>query len=179
MPVGSALVTKSTAPLQLNSDSAEPHQTSSALREEQSKVQLIAEECELTDPEPEDRRNIYILYIFCGIARKGDIAHWLRHFAREYKADIEVVEIDLCRGGESHDLTSPVFIDSITADIKRGKYSAALITPPCNTHSRARSANKWGPPPLRSNEFPFGFPDLLKHQKTAVAIADNLIEVSF
>ena len=44
--------------------------------------------------------------------------------------------------------------------IQSGIYDVVLVTPPCSTFTRARSANKRGPPPIRSKQHPKGYPRL-------------------
>ena len=61
------------------------------------------------------------------------------------KVKMHVEEIDLCRKGEMHDLTDDNVVNKVIDDLNHNKYHVAIIAPPCNTHSRALSASKFGP----------------------------------
>ena len=60
--------------------------------------------------------------------------------------------------------------------MQRGHYHLAAASPPCGSFSRSRSANNQGPKPVRSREFPRGFPWLrgaaLKQTKLANILVD-------
>ena len=72
-----------------------------------------------------------------------------------------------------------LYIDTLEHSLSNGKFDAAIITPPCNTHSRALFANKWGPRPYRSRRYPMGFPWLEGAIKAKIETANKLIEVAF
>ena len=116
-----------------------------------------------------------MLYAYCGQHRKGDIAQCLHTLASHVHVQIVVEEIDLCRGGDAHDLSNDDFVESLEARIKNHEYDA-LATPPCNTHSRAAYANTFGPQPLR----PLGYPLWLTGSKKGkVELANELVQVAF
>ena len=116
-----------------------------------------------------------ILYCFAGPSRRCDVAFFVNQLSVHHDVKIEVVEYDLLRGGLDHDLANDEIVDSIIHKIHNKEFSAILLTPPCNTFSRATYSNKPGPPPLRSKEHPHGLPGLTDQQLRKVRIADKLI----
>ena len=117
-----------------------------------------------------------ILYCFAGAARKCDVAHFVKQRSSLHGTKVEVEELDIIRGGASHDLSNDSLVGSLVKRIHAGEFGAAMLTPPCNTHSRAMYSNKPGPLPLRSKEHPHGLPHLNQKQIRKVELADKLIE---
>ena len=101
--------------------------------------------------------DISVLYIFAGIHRKSDVGDLLFGMQTAGKASVHVLELDLLRS-PLHDVTNASFWKSIILRIKQREFAVVIATPPCNTHSRARNANRAGPPPLRSRAHPYGYP---------------------
>ena len=136
-----------------------PKQPGQVTAETGESIEVISEdEAATTEPEDNDLDIYNVLYAYCGESRKGDIKECLDELAKKHKIKIVTKEIDLCRGGEAHNLTDDNVVNKIESDLEDGKFDAAIITPPCNTHSRALYANKWGPRPYRSRRYPMGFP---------------------
>ena len=71
---------------------------------------------------------------------------------------LQLEELDIERSPE-HDLTDQALWDRIFEIIRDGGW-CVLVSPPCNTFSRARFQFERfpGPRPLRSREYPKGFP---------------------
>ena len=61
------------------------------------------------------------------------------------------------------------------ATIRAGGYEAILVTPPCSTWSRVRSANRRGPPMVRSSLYVWGFPWLKGSLQQDVELGNVLI----
>ena len=157
-----------------------PKQTDRAVVEISETVDVSSEDdAATTEPEDNDLDIYKIMYAYCGESRKGDIKECLDELAKKHKVKIVVEEIDLCRGGEVHDLTVDSIVDKLVLSLEESKFDAAIITPPCNTHSRALFANKWGPRPYRSRNHPMGFPWLEGAAKAKIETANKLIEVAF
>ena len=61
--------------------------------------------------------------------------------------------------------------------IRDSNWRVLIVTPPCHTHSRSR--NNWraspGPRPLRSKDFPYGFPWLTPKNKRVCEQANLFI----
>jgi site-specific DNA-cytosine methylase len=87
------------------------------------------------------------LYLFAGPKRKSTIGPLLR------KAGWEVVEVDILQGGKDHDLTRQVVQEKLLQKIASGYFDLILTSPPCDTFSRVKYANSWGPRPTRSMRF--------------------------
>ena len=83
-----------------------------------------------------------VLYLFAGSARKGDIKQYFTLLATEHFANISFTEVDLLRGGASHDLSledrQQQYLDSLK------DFHIVIVTPPCSSHSRAQWANPFG-----------------------------------
>ena len=84
-----------------------------------------------------------------------------------------VQEIDIIRG-RHFDLTNSKYTDKILHRINSNFYAAVLASPPCNTYTRVRFANRQGPRPLRSLEHRQGFPWLRAHEKQQAKIGTVL-----
>lgn len=68
-----------------------------------------------------------------------------------------VEEVDILRG-QQHDLARASNRSKLQARIQACSYQALIGSPPCNTMSRVKFANKLGPQPTRSAEHRLGFP---------------------
>jgi hypothetical protein len=121
---------------------------------------------------------ISVLYIFAGEHRKSDVGDLLYTMHISGEAEVNVFEVDLLRSPD-HDVTVRVFWDSILARIKLKEWQVVIVTPPCNTHSRARNANNWGPPPVRSKLYPYGYPWLTGVHLQEVELANLFVELTF
>ena len=109
------------------------------------------------------------LYLFAGEKRHSSV--------RDYLAELgwHVEEIDILRS-RSHDLTKRKFSDKLLERISQGRYSAVLGSPPCDTFSRVKFANRNGPRPVRTKDFIRGFPWLRGNQLTLVRLANTLTD---
>ena len=98
----------------------------------------------------------------------------------DFTVHLRVEEADVLRGGPLHDLFSSARRKDYLMDIRSGRHAATIIAPPCETHTRARHANRNGPPPLRSHAWPRGLPNLTPAQQEQVRrsnlLADFAIE---
>ena len=77
-----------------------------------------------------------------------------------------------------HDLSKDSIVQKVLQRIKNKEFIAAMIAPPCNTHSRAQFSDNPGPNPLRTKEHPHGVPNLSAKLKNKVKTADKLIKNS-
>ena len=121
---------------------------------------------------------ISVLYICAGEHRKSDVGYLLSSMQIAGKAVVKVLEVDLLRSPE-HDVTVAAFWNSIIIQIKDRMWAVVVVTPPCNTHSRARNANHAGPPPVRSKAFPYGYPWLSGLHLQEVTLANHFIDITF
>jgi hypothetical protein len=121
---------------------------------------------------------VTVLYIFAGAHRKSDVGDQLDSLQNSGKINLKVLEVDLLRS-EGHDVNSTEFWNSLCDRVRAREFKVIICTPPCNTHSRARHSNVHGPPPLRSKEYPFGYPWLFGKQREAVVLANSFIDKMF
>ena len=134
-------------------------------------------------------RLMRVLYLFAGARRRSGLARSLRIACKGTGISVTVDEVDVLRGGRRHDLLHGKRQEKIRARIKSGFYHLMAASPPCGSFSRARSANKKSPQPVRSKKFPRGFPwlkgaSLLQARSanilvdfTAKALAEQLLNV--
>ena len=94
-----------------------------------------------------------MLHLFSGpSSRRDGLAAYLK------AANIDCVECDLVNIHLSdQDILDDAVWGRIKRDIQAGKYDFVFGGPPCRTFSESRSAGP-GPPVLRDQEYPYGFP---------------------
>lgn len=117
-----------------------------------------------------------VIYFFAGLQRKGDIREWLESACRDLQLELKLEEVDLLRGAE-HDLLNDAAQKAHIQNL--GSYDFVLITPPCASHSRATWANSHGPHPVRSKEFPLGFPWLSLHDRKRADMFNSLVKFTW
>ena len=99
---------------------------------------------------------------FCDFfSGKGGVARAAR------KLGFESREWELLHGNNG-DLTSPGVLFKIRVDIRKGKVLAAMLAPPCSSFSPARDRTMV----IRSQEYPWGLPDLPPHEQEKVDIGN-------
>ena len=116
-----------------------------------------------------------ILYLFSGTHRQSSFASNMEELAKEANLRVTVVEVDI-ELGEEHDLSKDEVKQMWLSRIASGEFDAVVVTPPCSTYSRVRMANMRGPPPLRSKDFPYGFPWLRNHLKKQAELGTCLVD---
>ena len=112
------------------------------------------------------------VYLFAGPKRRSEIGVLLK------KAGWIVQEVDILRGGKNHDLTRQTVQKTLLQQIANGSFNLMLLSPPCDSFTRVKFANDWGPRPVRSMEWPNGFPYLTAAEKRTVWLADILVDFS-
>ena len=124
---------------------------------------------------------VSILYLFAGPSRHCDVGDWLRRLSPELGFIVQVTEIDLLRPGGPgvNDVLDTDIWNSIIQRIKAREFIVVITTPPCNTHSRARYANANGPRPLRSKQWPWGFPWLEGQNLLDCELGNRFIRLSY
>ena len=111
--------------------------------------------------------------ICAGRPRRADLGSCLSAIADAFnnnadfdvRVRLQVEEVDVLRGGPFHDLLSAATRKDYLQDTRSGRHAALVTAPPCETHTRARHANRSGPPPLRSKAWPRGLPGLTSAQQ--------------
>ena len=84
-------------------------------------------------------------------------------------------EIDLERG---QDVEDEDLWRNVVKSIDHKEFDVVFITPPCNTHSRARHAWRLhpGPRPLRDFNWPDGYPWLTGNQLKQCQLGNRMVE---
>ena len=115
-----------------------------------------------------------MLYLFSGEPRKSDVRSCIERLCTAKGVQLEILEIDLVRA-DAHDMYNDENWEKIAQGIREGKWDAIIMSPPCSTWSRAVWSNKLGPKPVRSRDFPHGFPWLVGDLKEKAHIGTTLV----
>ena len=83
-----------------------------------------------------------------------------------------MIEFDLLRD-DKHNLADKEFQDQCFSLVRTAHF--ILVTPPCNTFSRAVWSNPWGPRPIRNNRYIYGFPWLSGYLRHKAETANDLV----
>eukprot|EP00435_Cladocopium_sp_Y103_P002494 s2776_g1.t1 len=120
-------------------------------------------------------RCLKVMYLFAGARRQSDVGSFLTQMASDLSFEFDLQEIDIGRSSD-HDLTEQSLWDDIHRLLRDGDW-VLFVSPPCNTFSRARYqyAKHPGPHPLRSCEYPKGFPWLSDKNAAVVNEANQFI----
>ena len=116
-----------------------------------------------------------ILYLFSGKHRDTSLAAQLVQLGKDRGVAVRVEEVDI-EFGAGFDLSVEETRRHYLANIQKGMYDAVICTPPCSTYTRVRMANMRGPPPLRSRDFPYGFPWLSNRHKQEAELGTLLVD---
>ena len=118
---------------------------------------------------------VKVLYLFAGKRRQSDVSTFLKKLEDAGKIRLQLLEFDIERS-ETHDLRSKELWEQICETLKEGGWFL-IVSPPCNTFSRARF--QWrrypGPRPLRSRTWPKGFPWLSNVNAKIVNEANDFV----
>ena len=100
--------------------------------------------------------SLRFLHLFAGTRRKSSIKDFLEKEIGGPSAFSEVVsELDLLQATQDG-LMDPELQVRLLTEIEEGVHHFILISPPCSTFSRARMANRLGPPASRRQNPSFG-----------------------
>ena len=108
---------------------------------------------------PVSRPQLRVVYIFAGHRRRADAREHFESLAKEFHFDLNMHEVDLVRG-EEQDVLDEAYWLELLQFIRTFRPFCIIATPPCSTYSRARHLYKRvpGPRPIRSRQYPTGFP---------------------
>ena len=123
-------------------------------------------------------RYFKVVYVFSGKERHSDVRYWLTNFASSHNIKFDIQEIHTERGEQFNVLEGDLW-ESLMSQLDSGNIHFWIITPPCNTHSRARHASQVlfpGPKPLRNRQHPYGFPWLDGTNRSKVDKANTLVQ---
>ena len=124
-----------------------------------------------------DKPKVTIGYLFAGKERHTGLGSELKLEFEDKGFHVVLEEVDVCRDDNSN-LLDPAhrarFIEKV-----HHEWDLSITTPPCNTHSRLLWSNRWGPKPLRTKEWPEGFPWLKGAEAKKVSEANTLIDFNW
>ena len=120
---------------------------------------------------------VNVIYLFAGKQRKADtdIGEFLRSAEQRGLISLQLKEFDIERQSD-HDLTNQDLWSEIFTLIESGNW-IVIVSPPCNTFSRARFQflRHPGPKPVRNRTWPRGFPWLNSRDRKAVDEANFFV----
>ena len=124
------------------------------------------------------RVHVNVIYLFAGKQRKADIGEFLRAAEQRGLISLQLKEFDIERQAD-HDLTNQDLWSEIFTLIQSGNW-IVIVSPPCNTFSRARFQflKHPGPKPVRNRTWPRGFPWLSGRDRKAVDEANFFVTKS-
>ena len=96
-----------------------------------------------------------VLYLFAGKHRQSSLGSILKRLGAD------CCEVDILRSN-LHDLSKDSQQEFYLERIRDQQFDVVVSSPPCDTFSRAKFANKLGPQPTRDSAHPRGLPDLPK-----------------
>ena len=123
-----------------------------------------------------------VVYLFAGAEREADLGDALLNAITALNANtrsaisLDMSNLDILRGGDSHDLLSAARQAEILEEIKSGRYDLVLAAPPCSTFSRALFSDLSFPFPLRDFKHPRGFPHLAGSDLVNIQETNTLID---
>ena len=117
-----------------------------------------------------------VLYLFSGKSRETSFSKMVQKIAQQHGLRVQVTEVDIMND-DKHDLAKESVKAGWMQQIQSGVYDVVLVTPPCSTFTRARCANKRGPPPIRSKQHPLGFPWLRTELRKQAELGNRLVDV--
>lgn len=122
--------------------------------------------------------SLSVLYVFAGKERQADVRSHLEDLQQQFNFLLTIKEVDIVRD-PALDVTDKKLIDSLLLEIDSRVFDVIIVTPPCNTFSRARSSGRPGPKPLRSAHFPWGFPWLTGSRHHSCELGNYFVKTSW
>ena len=122
---------------------------------------------------------VYILHLFSGRRRVGDLQEALEGLSVPAGAVMFVISLDIMVSTKHGDLTNLSQQEDILRVIRAGMIAAAFAGPPCETWSIARSQTVVGarklPRPLRTCKLPWGRVDISFREGQQVDVGNELM----
>ena len=88
-------------------------------------------------------------------------------------------EVDILQGGKRHDLTRPEVQDRYLEEVEERVYDALFTSPPCDTFSRVKFSNNFGPRPTRTAKYLRGLPRLTRLEVRRNELANSLVDFNY
>ena len=124
--------------------------------------------------EPNERR--YIVHLFAGLSRPGDLEGAIRHHP-SLPPNLHCVSIDTLRGGRHHDMLHGETFPSLMRLAHAGAIEVAVIGIPCSSFSPLWASGR-GQPPLRHRLAPEGIQPMPPQWRIYLERANELIRRS-
>jgi hypothetical protein len=122
--------------------------------------------------EPQLSSSFKALYLFAGLKRKASIGDLLlRH-------GWTVDELDILRS-RKQDLSRKHLRERILGKVASGEYQLVISSPPCDTFTRVKYANSFGPAPTRSKQYLRGFPWLSPAKRRTTNLGNLFADFSY
>ena len=115
-------------------------------------------------------KQLTVLYLFAGAERRGNLREWLLKLLPS-NFTLTMTEVDVLIDAVNHDLLVEDNRERFTNHIAQSQ--VVVCTPPCSTHSQAVWSNRLGPCPIRSKQYPRGFPWLSGAHQTKADTANK------
>ena len=116
-----------------------------------------------------------VIHLFAGPRRRADVSEFLEVRTSQLCIPLVLQERDLLQHGAADDLADDEVWKEESTAIQAGQYDVMIASPPCNTFSSACWSNRRGPQPLRSRQFPNGFPWLSPNLKAKCDLGNFLV----
>ena len=148
---------------------------------QRSTLEDVAQVRDGTPPRGMPGRDVFVLYLYSGRRREGDMSSWADHFNQASPAGrrVWVITLDIVYGAEG-DLLDTAVRDRWSKHLRAGRICAVLVAPPCETWSRARWASVLegdnGPKPLRCSEEPWGRRSVAVRHGRQLQVANRLLQ---
>ena len=78
-----------------------------------------------------------MLYLFAGARRRSDVRHFLEELCGKSGHTLHMEERDLLQHGEDDNLLNEEVWAGVKRSLSMGAWQVVLLSPPCNTWSRA------------------------------------------
>lgn len=119
----------------------------------------------------------FVLHLFSGRRRAGDLQAHLESLAQRTSHEVRVLSLDVAIDSQLGNLASQESFNFWVGKAKQGFVLSFMAGPPCETLTRSRF-REGGPPPLRSRKFRWGLPGLLGRQRRQVESGNFLWQFS-
>lgn len=122
----------------------------------------------------------YILYLYSGHRREGDMIEWAHTLGDQRDMAVEVISLDIVYDAKLCDMRDPHSRAVWMGYVRSGFFLGVVGAPPCETYSAARmraiTEQDGGPPPLRSVTEPWGLSTLTLRQQRQVLVSNDLMQ---
>ena len=117
-----------------------------------------------------------ILHLFSGRRREGDLQHELERVAAQQGTNVFVISLDLAVDATRGNLACPATKKFWIEKLKAGYVLGFTIGPPCETYSRSRFRRELGPPPIRSEKYPWGIKGISHRHHLQVDLSNGFVQ---